>query len=136
MTRGQQAIEIARAWLGTPFVEGASVQGVGADCAGLIEGIARQLGVPYPSRPDVEADFERAARQALVPVPEPVVGGLILLGAQPGGPARHGAIVTEGGTLIHAHWRAGVVENRFGSWFKARLTHCFAWPEAASQKDN
>jgi NlpC/P60 family putative phage cell wall peptidase len=131
----EKAVAIARTWLGTPFVAGASVIGVGTDCAGLIEGIAQTLEVDCPSRLAVEADLARAAMTCLAEVSEPKAGDILLFSAQIGGPPLHVAILTDTNTIIHAHWRAGVVENRFGNWFKARLTHCFAWPEAATMKD-
>jgi cell wall-associated NlpC family hydrolase len=51
MSTEPRAIGLARAWLGTPFRAGASVQGVGTDCAGLIEGIASALDIPFPHGP-------------------------------------------------------------------------------------
>jgi NlpC/P60 family putative phage cell wall peptidase len=126
---------ISRSWLGTPFVAGASVKGVGADCAGLIEGIARELGMDYPSRSEVEQDFVRAADAVLIPIVAPQSGALILMSKEPGSTPIHAAIWTSNNTLIHAHWRAGVVENRFGSWFKRRTTHVFAWPHVADLRN-
>lgn len=35
----------ARAWIGTPFSHQARLKGVGVDCAGLIIGVARELGM-------------------------------------------------------------------------------------------
>ena len=46
----QLVIIETRRWLGTPFMAGASVRGVGCDCAGLIEGVAGDLGLAYPKR--------------------------------------------------------------------------------------
>jgi cell wall-associated NlpC family hydrolase len=132
---GELSVTIARTWLGTPFVAGASVAGVGTDCAGLIEGVARQIGVAYPARTEVEENLLRAASMVLLPKATPSPGSIILLSAQLGGPPLHAAIVTETGTLIHAHWRAGVVENRFGNWFVAHTTHIFAWPQTSTHKD-
>jgi hypothetical protein len=50
----------ARGWLGTPFHASARIRGVGVDCAGLVIGVARELGLvapdfdvpPYLQRPD------------------------------------------------------------------------------------
>ncbi len=50
----------AREWLGTPYHHQARLRGVGVDCAGLVIGVARELGMvapdfdvpPYPRRPD------------------------------------------------------------------------------------
>jgi cell wall-associated NlpC family hydrolase len=125
MSASREAARIARTWLGTPFVAGASLAGVGTDCAGLVEGIAHDLGIEYPHRSAVEHDFARAAAKVLVPTHTAITGTLILLSKDPAGPPIHGAIVTDAGTIIHAHWRAGVVENRFGNWFKRRITHFF-----------
>jgi NlpC/P60 family putative phage cell wall peptidase len=122
------AIMTARKWLGTPFIENASVCGVGADCAGLIEGIARELNITSPSRAQIQGDILRAAQSFLRPSLASEPSCVILLARDPGGEPLHAAIVTEAATLIHAHWRAGVVENRFGSWFTRRVTHVFAWP--------
>jgi NlpC/P60 family putative phage cell wall peptidase len=129
MSLGLDCVAIARTWLGTPFQAHASVKGVGADCAGLIEGVARELGIAYPARNAVEGDFVRAALECLVAVASPQAGNIILLSAQPAGPPVHAAIITQTNTIIHAHWRAGIIENRFGNWFAARVSHIFAWPE-------
>ena len=125
----------ARRWLGTPFLEGASVRGTGCDCAGLIEGIARELGLAYPIRHLVQHDILAAACAFLVKVETPRAGHLVLLSRDPQGPPLHAGIMTDQDTLIHAHWRAGVVENRFGNWFAARVTHIFAWPDAVVTQD-
>lgn len=43
---GQRIVAEARTWIGTKFVWQASVKGVGADCKGLVFGVARELGLP------------------------------------------------------------------------------------------
>ncbi|GIU67610.1 NlpC/P60 family protein [Candidatus Phycosocius spiralis] len=123
-----EVLEKARAWLGTPFVPEASLRGIGTDCVGLIEGIARELGMACPDRQSLNQDLEAAAHAFLRPCPEPVPGTLILLSQQPFGPPVHAGLVSENGRFIHAHWTAGVVENRYGSWFSVRTTHVFDWP--------
>ena len=62
----------ARRWLGTPFMAGASVRGVGCDCAGLIEGVARELGLAYPKREAVKHDILQAAVAFMVAVDTPI----------------------------------------------------------------
>src|ERR1700744_6755532 len=37
------AVAVARAWIGTPYVHQASVKGVGCDCLGLLRGVWREL---------------------------------------------------------------------------------------------
>lgn len=128
MTGFAEQIEAeARRWLGTPFVDGAAVCGAGCDCAGLIEALALHQGLVPPPRGRLS--LESGLAQLMVPrdgVPLP--GDVLLLAREPGGPAIHAAVLTTAGTLIHAHWSHGVVENRFGSWFRSRLVKVFAWP--------
>ena len=45
MTRADVVAE-ALTWVGTPFKWQASLKGQGADCAGMIEGVLRNLGMP------------------------------------------------------------------------------------------
>jgi NlpC/P60 family putative phage cell wall peptidase len=122
------AISIARDWLGTPFKDSASVRGVGCDCAGLIEGIARELGIACPDRLSVQSNILAAASAFMDATERTIPGCIVLLSREPGGPPVHAALITDTDTLIHAHWSAGVVENRFGSWFQRRVMHVFAWP--------
>jgi cell wall-associated NlpC family hydrolase len=44
-------VTAARSWLGTPYRHQHRERGVGVDCAGLVIGVARQLGI-------VPADFD------------------------------------------------------------------------------
>jgi cell wall-associated NlpC family hydrolase len=132
----QAAIMQARRWIGTPFLAGSSVLGEGCDCAGLMEGLARELGWACPTRDLVQNDVLAAASAFLSPIIQPTPGSLVLLSRDPCGAPIHAALVTDVQTIIHAHWRAGVVENRFGGWFMRRVTHVFAWPTPLVLKDN
>ncbi|HMM10451.1 MAG TPA: peptidase, partial [Paracoccus solventivorans] len=51
MTVGLRAVEIARGWIGTPYVHQGSVKGAGADCLGLIRGVWRELYGTEPEAP-------------------------------------------------------------------------------------
>lgn len=123
------ALELARLWLGTPYLEGASQCGVGADCVGLIEGIARDLGLACPSRIALKRDLLAAAQAFLRPCKELGPGRILLLAQAPGGTPVHAGLLVEEGRLIHAHWTAGIALNRYGRWFQARTTHVFDWPD-------
>lgn len=46
--RGAQAVELARQFLGVPYVYGASDPSVGFDCSGLVQYVYHQLGVELP----------------------------------------------------------------------------------------
>lgn len=124
-----RAISLARHWLGTPYVEGASQRGVGADCVGLIEGLARQLDLTCPSRIALHHHLLAAAQSFLQPCEMLRPGCVLLFAQRPGGPPVHAGLVGENGRFIHAHWTAGIVENRYGTWFRTRTTHVFDWPE-------
>lgn len=123
-----EALGLARAWLGTPYVEGASLCGVAADCVGLIEGLARDLGLACPSRTSLTRDLVAAAGVLLVPCEKALPGCVILFAQSPGQAPVHAGLMGEGRRFIHAHWTAGIVENRYGNWFESRTTHVFDWP--------
>ncbi|OYU75333.1 MAG: hypothetical protein CFE32_14695 [Alphaproteobacteria bacterium PA3] len=125
-----EAMRIARAWLGTPYVEGASQCGVATDCVGLIEGVARDLGLKAPSRTALSRDLLAAANLFLEPCEDPIPGSVILFAQSPRGLPVHAGLMGEEGRFFHAHWTAGVVENRYGRWFKSRTTHVFDWPNS------
>lgn len=124
-----EAMRLARDWLGTPYVEGASQCAVATACVGLIEGIARDLGLKAPSRMALKCDLVAAANLFLVQREEPCPGCVILFAQSPGGVPVHAGLMGVAGRFIHAHWTAGIVENRYGNWFKARTTHVFDWPD-------
>lgn len=48
ITRAEVVSE-ARSWLGTPYQHQARVKGIGVDCAGLLIGVARALGLVAPA---------------------------------------------------------------------------------------
>ena len=124
-----KAIDLARTWLGTPYVEGASQRGIASDCVGLIEGISRDLGLICPSRTAMKRDLVAAAHLFLVPTEDPRLGCVILFSQSPGGPPEHAGLMGDDGRFIHAHWTAGVVENRYSRWFRTRTSHLFDWPD-------
>jgi NlpC/P60 family putative phage cell wall peptidase len=121
----------ARSWLGTPFMDGASVKGAGCDCIGLMEALGRAAGVPIPERgtQSLEAGLGSVLRRRRAGA-RPRPGDVILLARERGGPPQHAALVTASGTLIHAHWSQGVVENSYGRWFQERTVAVFTWPQA------
>lgn len=48
MITPEQVVAEARTWIGTPYQHQARVKGVGVDCAGLLIGVARALGLVSP----------------------------------------------------------------------------------------
>src|ERR1700744_2265912 len=55
------AVAVARAWIGTPYVHQASVKGVGCDCLGLLRGVWRELfGAEPEAMPNYSPDWAEA----------------------------------------------------------------------------
>jgi cell wall-associated NlpC family hydrolase len=114
----------ARRYLGVPFRHaGRTDQGV--DCVGLILAAARDAGLfdyrpkPYPrgDASKLTAEIERFAERVAGP-PEP--GDLLLLRVR--GELTHVALVTDEGTILHAHERLGrVVEQQLTDAMMARV---------------
>ncbi|ADO42308.1 peptidase P60 [Ketogulonicigenium vulgare] len=120
---------LARAWIGTPFVHGASLQGVGADCLGLITGLWRQIYGPAPWPLDYSPDWSvtlgpdamaRAADRYLPRAAQLYPGALMLLRLRPHLPPAHLAICA-GPTFIHAFHAGGVVESPLSLPWRRRI---------------
>ncbi len=130
----------ARAWIGTPYRHRASLQGQGADCLGLVRGVWRALVGPEPEPlPPYAPDWAEAGRREtlietaqrrLLPV-EPSAaqaGDVLLFRFRPHLPAKHAAIVSEGGRMIHAYDGACVCECALSPWWRRRVAAAFAFP--------
>lgn len=107
---GADIVAEARSWLGTAFHWQASLKGVGADCKGLVWGVARELGLPeaqslYASTADYGAKvpaalLKRGLGETFLRVADPRPGDVLLM--KPGGVAQHLAIHA-GETVIHTY---------------------------------
>lgn len=122
MTRASIVAE-ARTWIGTPWVHQQRTKGVAVDCAGLVIGVSRSLGlVPadfdvsgYSRRPDgslialCEEHMRRIDQEAMQP------GDVLVMSIEKDpqhmgilGDYRHGGL-----SLIHAASKVGrVIETR------------------------
>jgi len=131
-------VDLARAWIGTPYIHQASLKGVGCDCLGLLRGIWRELygaepeDIP-PYLPDWDVDGESlrdglARHLAAVALAEVAPGDVVLFRMVPRAGARHCAIVAgrDGvSTLIHARQNKRVGEEPFGAFWRAKLAYAF-----------
>jgi NlpC/P60 family putative phage cell wall peptidase len=148
MTVGERAVEIARTWIGTPYLHQASVRGAGADCLGLIRGVWRGLyGMepePLPaytpdwSEPDRDELLWRAALRHLRPYAVTQAyspGDVLLFRMRDGAVAKHLGLVGFTGapcaivSFIHAFGGHGVIESALSAPWARRIAARFAFPE-------
>lgn len=130
----------ARAWIGTPYHHQASLKGVGVDCIGLVRGIWREIfgSEPEPLPPYsgdwAEATGREAMLQAasrhLVPVPPELVreADVLVFRLRAGAVAKHAAIVSDPGRMIHAQEGAPVAEAVIAPWWRRRIAGAFSFP--------
>jgi NlpC/P60 family putative phage cell wall peptidase len=133
----ERVITIARSWIGTPYIHQASLKGVGCDCLGLLRGVWRELHGSEPELPpSYSADWaeasgretmaEAAARHMqAIDIVDFAAGDVILFRWREGLPAKHCAISTSGGTMVHAHDGAAVTEVAIGRWWRRHLAFAF-----------
>lgn len=138
MTR-EQIVAEARGWTGTPYRHQASLKGVGCDCLGLVRGVWRALHGAEPEivpayAPDwAEAGgaerLAEAARRHLVAIAPDAArpGDVLLFRWRPHLPAKHAAILSAPGRMIHAYDGAAVCEVHFAPFWRRRLAFAFAF---------
>jgi NlpC/P60 family putative phage cell wall peptidase len=139
ISRDRIVIE-ARAWIGTPYRHQASLIHVGCDCLGLVRGVWRGLlgdepEAPPPYAPDwAEASghetlADAAARHLLrIAVDACGAGDVVLFRWRAQLPAKHAAILTGAGTMVHAHQGAAVAEVALTPWWRRRIAYAFSFP--------
>jgi NlpC/P60 family putative phage cell wall peptidase len=139
----------ARSWIGTPYRHQGSLKGAGADCLGLIRGIWREI---YGAEPEPMVPYspawaeetrsetlrEAAARHMQRIGGETVTGerllalvrpaDLVLIRVRDRGPAKHAAIVSEAGRIIHAYDRHEVMETALPAAWRRKVAYAFAFP--------
>jgi NlpC/P60 family putative phage cell wall peptidase len=139
-----EIVEVARAWLGTPYIHQASCQGAGCDCLGLLRGIWRALHGAEPeaipaytmdwSEPSGEERLWAAAMRHLVDKPRDAAapGDVLLFRMRDGGVAKHVGVQAEIGaapSFIHAYSGRGVVESALTPPWARRVVARFSFPE-------
>ncbi len=136
-------VAIARTWKGTPYHHQASAKGVGTDCLGLIRGVWSELYGHAPETPPAySADWAEAsgsetllaaAQRHLVPIPyeQLAPGDVLVFRYRANNPAKHVAILTDPGRMLHAIQGLPVSEHAYTSWWSRRLVAAFAFPNIA-----
>ena len=135
---GLVVVEIARAWIGTPYVHQASVKGVGCDCLGLLRGVWRELkGAEPEEAPPYSPDWAEATgaetlyaamKRHLREVASIAPGDIALFRMTRRGPAKHcGIMAARDGalTLIHARQNRRVSEEVFSTLWRKKLAFAF-----------
>lgn len=131
-------VAAARGWLGTPFRHQASLKGVGADCYGLVRGVARELGlipghVPltdYAAMPDRTMQEHLDRELVRVRVVDRRPGDVVAFAW--GRETQHLGILSERNTVIHGYGRGtqgGVVETSLAGRHRQRLRGVYRFPE-------
>lgn len=139
MITGQQVVEAARAYLGTPFHHQARRKGVGLDCVGLIVLVARDLGIPLRDHPTLDYARVPTAIRHLggevpkqfrpVPVDQRAPGDVLLFAVHRKTLPQHIGIYTGNGNLIHAwHEASRVIETALGPYWEERVLSVHRYP--------
>ena len=134
-----RVIDKARAWLGTPFHDGAQVKGAGVDCANLLAAAYAEAGIvdpveiePYSAQFMLHRDeplFESYVRRFAVEIDEADVQRADIVLYQVGRSFAHGAIIIEWpGRIIHAFksFRCVAETGAFDADLRGRKTKFFS----------
>ena len=140
----QRIVDAARAWIGTPYLHQASLQGAGCDCLGLLRGVWRAcLGAEPAIVPAYTADWSEAAKredlflaahQWLIAkdLGDAATGDVLLFRMRDGAVAKHLGIAGHTGaqaSFIHAYTGHGVVETALTAPWRRKIAARFCFPE-------
>ncbi|KJZ20323.1 NlpC/P60 family protein [Loktanella sp. S4079] len=136
----ERIVEIARTWIGTPYLHQASVQGVGCDCLGLLRGVWRTyFGTEPEEVPAYTADWSEPQGQELLYQAglrhmkevsgTPLCAGQVLLFRMRDGlVAKHIGIVSQSAPqpmFIHSYSGHGVIESPLSGPWRRRIAAQF-----------
>ena len=141
MSRNDEVLTRARAWIGTPYRHQASCKGAGTDCLGLLRGLWREIyGAEPRAVPAYTADWAEptgreelleAAQAILLPVPvsDARPGDVLVFRMRPGAVAKHLGILAEAqAAFIHAYSGHGVVTSPLSAPWQRKIAAIFRFP--------
>jgi len=125
-------VEIARSYVGTPFQHQGRQKGVGIDCAGLVECVARDAGYQVPvhdnyGRLPYAGQLEKTLSRYLIKTSDLSPGCVILIKFKDSHPS-HLAIFT-GKNIIHSSSALGSCkEHIYNDKWKSMTSGIYKWP--------
>lgn len=136
MTTAADVVTAARSWIGTRWLHQGRAKGIGCDCAGLVIGVARELGLAdvniadYGRTPSRNQLIQRCSEH-MQRVGAPAVGCVALMQFER--EPQHLGIVGDypggGLSLIHAYaQQRRVVEHRLDDVWAGYVVAVFALP--------
>lgn len=140
------AVDIARRWIGTPYLHQASVKGAGTDCLGLLRGVWREIHGDEPAQiPPYSQDWSEAAgREDLMMAADKWLirkdilngtpGDVLLFRMRAGAVAKHLGIAGRIGaeaTFIHAYSGHCVLESALTEPWRRKIVARYSFPTGA-----
>ncbi|MFP7570832.1 peptidase [Marivita sp. S2033] len=147
---GTDIVDLARGWIGTPYVHQASMRGAGADCLGLLRGLWRErFGCEPGPVPAYSADWSETACEerlwqaltARLPVKDiydEAAGDVLLFRMRDGAVAKHLGLQAQVGaraSFVHAYSGHGVLETSLSRPWQRRIVARFAFPHQRERQD-
>ncbi len=137
----EQIVAEARSWINTRFVHQARLKGVGCDCAGLVVGVCKALGLSDFDK----ADYSRIPDGVMMRrICEENMTAIAFIDVQPGDALlfhfgshpQHLGIVGDyphgGLSIIHAYMPSHkVIETRLNEVWIGRIVACYSLPGVA-----
>jgi len=137
MTTPAEVVAEARGWISTPWSHLHRTKGIGTDCAGLVIGVARDLGLaqpviaPYARQPSQNSLLRHCAAHMQRASSGPALGRVAVMrfGDEPQHLGIFGDYPLGGLSLIHGYAQSRkVVEHRFDETWAARVVAVFVLP--------
>jgi cell wall-associated NlpC family hydrolase len=132
MTTRAQIIAEALTWVGTPWHRNQSLKGVGADCVGIVAGIALACGIPvryrndYSQQPDGSLRHELNAQLIRVRKDELATCDVLLMTfkLEP-----HHVALYIGDDIVHAYAQVrACVRQPFDDYWKSKVRGVYRFP--------